>query len=1055
VPNLAWLTGHLDEEALEASTKEADRRLVYSALGIERQPQESSRLEFAAEALRLLAEDALDDSRTANETREICSEVFALARTQVPQGTSYADRLKVLEVACIGWLADQAPLAAKLIVHLDLPVPMPEEASWRERVTSAIVDAWLLLLRKRSWDDIDQVLSLVQNLRDEQSEYEQQYLTSEGIAAHPAAWELICCYHLAKAAEILVSFISTGQSESRYDPRQQVDVHFDRAVTAADRAGLFVLSDLSHLLALTAHQLIDNSLWTIVRGAGASATEFVSQIVSRGRRKPIFETLAPQRKTLGEQGLARAAHRAVVVSLPTSSGKTLVAEFRTLQALSLFAEARGWVAYTAPTRALVNQVARRLRHDLAPLGIVVERVSPALDIDSVEAAILSDSAPETQFNVLVTTPEKLDLMLRAGWEERIGRPLCLVIVDEAHNIANDRRGIKLELLLATINRDCRNAQFLLMTPFIDNAEDIAQWLDPASNQAVQLQIDWQPNDRIIALVKPSQGSKRGDFSLSLRTLVTSRKTLAIQEDLPIGENRPLGMPWSDSKQPNSLAAATSSVLARRGGTITLVQQPRYAWTVARRLSEGVPEQPSESDERVRSIRRFLANEFGEDVALNEMIKRGIGVHHSGLPDDVKALMEWMLEEGHLQHLVATTTIAQGVNFPVSNVVFASHQYPYGIDMPAADFWNIAGRAGRVDQGQIGVIALAAPDEKKDASLRRYIQSNVAQLNSTLVDMVRNAMRQWGGLDLHALAFQEEWSAFVQFLAHTYREIGNHEQFAAEIEQVLRGTLGFQSLRLSNESWATQLVRSVRTYAENLSGKPLSLVDSTGFSWESVSATLSRLPEAQIQPESWFQPIFGRDRNILRQMIGVMLQVPELRTSLTEGTETAVEQGQFIADVVHDWVSGRSIPEIARDHFLGSKTDLEAAMTLCCSRLFTGIAPTVAWGLSALQSISLAGVFDELSPEEQRQLRGLPAYAYYGVGDEASVALRLLGVPRTVAPSLARSFPLGEARSDPNGPARFSLLREQLKRSQADDWVRAAGERGRDYYAVWRILEGDE
>jgi replicative superfamily II helicase len=170
--------------------------------------------------------------------------------------------------------------------------------------------------------------------------------------------------------------------------------------------------------------------------------------------------LPPQRRALREEGLLGSGHRAVIVNLPTSSGKTFIAQFRILQALNQFESKQGWVAYLAPTRALVNQVSARLRRDFAPLGVTVERVSPALEVDALEASLLTDKDHQSHFRVLVTTPEKLDLMLRGGWEGKIGRPITLVVVDEAHNLAQENRGIKLGLLLATINRECRYAQFL-------------------------------------------------------------------------------------------------------------------------------------------------------------------------------------------------------------------------------------------------------------------------------------------------------------------------------------------------------------------------------------------------------------------------------------------------------------------------------------------------------------------------------------------------------------------------------------------------------------------
>ena len=115
--------------------------------------------------------------------------------------------------------------------------------------------------------------------------------------------------------------------------------------------------------------------------------------------------------------------------------------------------------------------------------------------------------------------------------------------------------------------------------------------------------------------------------------------------------------------------------------------------------------------------------MGETFPLIDLLAHGIGIHHSGLSDDTRALMEWLFENEELDYLVATTTIAQGVNFPVSGVVMASHQYPSKIgtyDMPSADFWNIAGRAGRVDQGSLGVVALAAKNDAQADKLKTFI-----------------------------------------------------------------------------------------------------------------------------------------------------------------------------------------------------------------------------------------------------------------------------------------------------------------------------------------------
>ncbi len=59
-------------------------------------------------------------------------------------------------------------------------------------------------------------------------------------------------------------------------------------------------------------------------------------------------------------------------------------------------------------------------------------------------------------------------------------------------------------------------------------------------------------------------------------------------------------------------------------------------------------------------------------------------------------------------------------------------------MPSADFWNIAGRAGRVDQSSVGVVALAAADDAKASKLREFIHKQTGELNSALIRLVTDA-----------------------------------------------------------------------------------------------------------------------------------------------------------------------------------------------------------------------------------------------------------------------------------------------------------------------------
>jgi len=1056
----SWLRTAIGEDRLRETSTEASRRRLSAALNSESQEPDDRELQFVTNALELELFDALDDEQRALELRAIAAETFQIARTLAWPEQPVAAAQWLVRLGCLAVIGDRSADFRRIVTELQLPALPLDSPNWGVRVWSSVLDIWLRLLRKQGWDDLDAVQERVVALRQAQRSVEPAFLRAaeERQDVRPA-WELMAQYHRAKAAEVLGVYLGQGSVDGHYDIREQLEAQFDRAIGASARGQLIELETMSRLLARASRAMVDNSIWTVTRAVNSRVTRFVESLTARDRARPIFEMLPPQRRTLREEGLLGSGHRSVVVSLPTSSGKTFIAEFRILQALNQFDQENGWVAYLAPTRALVNQLATRLRRDFYSLGTVVEKVSPALEVDGLEAGMLIEAERAQQFRILVTTPEKLDLMLRGGWEGKIGRPLTLVVVDEAHGLASADRGIKLELLLATINRECRYAQFLLLTPFIRNGAEIARWLSPDSNKSIDLGVDWTPNDRVVAIARVERGDSKGEFSVSLISRHTSRNTLDIPEQIGLRGSRPLGLTWSKvAKSPGKIAAATAQILQKRGTVIVLADTPASTWGIADTFRVDENRRTLDGDD-LRHVQRFLIDEMGNDFPLAGLLEYGVGVHHAGISEDTRALVEWLTENGRLGVLVATTTIAQGVNFPVSGIVFASHQYrtrkfPYRIDMPPQDFWNIAGRAGRVDQGDLGVVALAAQDDAKQQALEQFIDCSVAELNSTLIEMVQTAANAGSLLRLESLSHQPGWSAFVQYLAHTYRQIGNHEQFAAQVEQVLRGTLGFQALRKSHKGWADTLVQGVYAYAEKIKGKPLGLVDATGFSWESVSNTLVRIGQEQLPDDVWSPELFAGRRDDLRRMMGLLLQVPELREPLAEVTGGTSADGDRLARIICDWVQGRPLTEMATDYFSqpaeeegnDAEADPVAAMTKCCQSVFGRLTQTASWGLSALQSLTVGNAFDEMSAVEQRSLRNLPARVYYGVNTDEAVALRLLGVPRTAAPALAEV--LGVKADEP-----LHRVRGRLRAANVSEWTKAMGERGVSYYRVWAIMEG--
>jgi hypothetical protein len=991
---------------------------------------------------------AVEQERTL---RAAATDAFRILRALPLPADGLRAGQQVLRAASLAVIGDRGADAARWLASDGWPQLDLDSPDWRVRTWSTVIDVWLRLIRKQGWTDRDAVLERIAALRAAQAIFEREHLTRQPLAQSKAvALELIGLYHLAKTAEILALYITDGRVDGKFQIHQLLDTHLDRVIAACTDGQMLELEPIARLVAIGAHQLANNCIWTVTRAVNSRVTRFVKSLVDRGRGdRAIFDVLPPQRRSLAEEGLLGSSRRAVVVSLPTSSGKTLIAEFRALQALNQFDHERGWVAYLAPTRTLVNQIARRLRRDLEPIGVAIEVISPALEVDNIEADLLTEQHAENAFRILVTTPEKLDLMLRQGWEAKIGRPLTLVIVDEAHNIQNETRGLKLELLLATINSECERAQFLLLTPFISNAGDVARWLGGQNASDISMAVDWQPNDRVVGIVHLEKDAPLSpqsfDYRLAFEPVHTTHHTLVGDHHITWPKHHGIAGTFSKARNAARVAAIAAQALQVRGPVIVMHMRPDFVWSLAALLKHEANRQPSTP--RKQLVQDFLRLEYGDAFALIELIDHGIGVHHAGLSDEVRSLMEWLFEHEELRFLVATTTIAQGVNFPVSGVVMASHQYPGDhrtIDMSPEDFWNIAGRAGRIGQGDLGVIALAAETPEKANKLRAFIHRQSGILNSALVKLACAAENELG--DLESIVYRRpEWSTFVQYLAHTYRQMGAPATFVNDVEQILRNTYGFGTLRSERPDLAARLLVGVNAYTAYLQrpNQPLKLVDSTGFSLQSINTAFTQAREFGVDSTSWNRnALFAPTDRSLQSMMGVLLKVPELRDNLNAVLGGRTPDGAKLALIVKDWVHGASIEHIARTHFLDRCGTMQAAMTECGRNLSGRLTQTAAWGLGALLSITGG----DLDDNALAALRNLPSCIYYGVNNDEAVALRLLGVPRMAAIQMTAG-PAGARGSTAD-------LRRRLRSMDDAAWSQACkSAHGITYRRVWRILEG--
>ena len=1075
-----WAVAAIGRDSLEHVSKLIHQRIANSAVGnqikfsFRQNEDDAALLDRVALACEMAAIEGLDElSRPAGGNDALRNQAIISAscafdiRHTFPVPDKTLERLYfVLQLSSLAYCGDRwSDLRRWYNTHTNALVP-PSVAnvSWDSRLLYRLFHCWVRLFRKDGWDDLDQIREIIAGLRDDQKSMEKHRLQNgSAVLDRIMALRLAALYHWAKATEVLSVFMLQGQSS---DPFSQLDKHFESGIRAATASGDAQHEIILRWLHATSRIMVSNSLWWATRTINSRTTKFVRSLTRR-EQAPMFELLPPQRVALLEQGLLDQAKTAIVVDLPTSGGKTLLAQFRMLQTLNQFDADGGWIAYVAPTRALSAQITRRLRHDFEPIGIRVEQLTGAVEIDAFEDQLLSEQ--DQPFQILVATPEKISLVIR---NKKINRPLALVVMDEAHSIEDVDRGLRIEFLLATVKRDCPQANFLLLMPNVENPDTVARWLaqDISAGQAISIgTTPWKPNERIIGIYRAVRDhGKRAGWHMEYETLTTTPKAMPLHGTHRVGGVKPICVPKSsvlDSKGGQKglglQTAAMGTIMSGRGTSILVANHISTVWTMAEKSAQSL-DTPDTIHEDIRLVQDFLRTEISNTFPLIDLLNQGVGVHHAGLSDEVRALIEWLAERGRLRVLCATSTIAQGINFPVSSV-FLQSRFVFrdreSVEISPRDFWNLAGRAGRIGHDSVGVVGLAEGNDP--ATLIKFVSNSTGTLVSRLVTLL-NEISQQNSLDeLSAIIRQDQWEDFRCYVAHLWAEKKSLDAALADSERLLRQTYGYTALRNDPKmhAQADALLAATKSYVRELKKMPqgtVDLADYTGFSPEGVKTAiggLRSLEQKMTNISDWMpDSLFGNENN-MAALFGVMLKIPQLKDRLEEIGQDGFDHTQ-ISNITHDWIDGTGIEEIATKYF--DQEDHTKALTNTCLAIYRAIINNGTWGISALSRMS--GInFELLSEAERRHINLLPAMIYHGVRSEDAILMRMNFAPRSVAEALGRRY----CDTTNGDEVRYSVsnARKFLMGLGLDDWdaVRPANVAlsGEGYERVWKILSGVE
>ena len=445
----------------------------------------------------------------------------------------------------------------------------------------------------------------------------------------------------------------------------------------------------------------------------------------------------------------------LVVALPTSAGKTRIAELAILTALAM--EQR--VVVVTPLRALSAQSERILRSRFAPLGATVSSLYGKSGLSG------SDESTLRSHTIVVATPEKLDFALRS--DPDVIADVGLIVFDEGHFIGPGEREIHYEVLIQRLLRraDAAGRRIVCLSAILpdgEDLEDMTAWLrSGAEGQPVRS--DWRPTRQRYGTIEWRGASGRLNYDLQSTGPFVAR----FVRSLPArGRER---KPYPRALNDATLISAWS--FAEEGKhTMIFVTQANwvagYAKRVVHLVARGYLGSLLEDEEAIETATRIGDEWLGHDHPAVQCLRYGVAVHHGKLPSPFLREVERLLASGKIKLTVASPTLAQGLNLNAA-VLLVPYLVRAGRQIASAELANVAGRAGRAFVDTEGLILHVMDDQYAwrrsqwrklvKGVQQRSLRSGVITVVHTVIQrLARNGMDSNGGYEYLANA-REAWS----------------------------------------------------------------------------------------------------------------------------------------------------------------------------------------------------------------------------------------------------------------------------------------------------------
>jgi len=564
----------------------------------------------------------------------------------------------------------------------------------------------------------------------------------------------------------------------------------------------------------------------------------------------------------------------LVVSLPTSAGKTRIAELCILRCLALGKR----ILFITPLRALSAQTESSLRETFQPLGRTISTLYGSIGTSDFEQDVLKSN------DIVVGTPEKLDFALRN--DPSLIDDIGLVILDEGHMIGLNEREIRYEVqiqrLLKREDADSRRIVCLsAILPDGDQFEDFVNWLRKDADGEAVLSV-WRPTDLRFGEVVWQANSGQINFIIGEENPFIPRFVQPFVPPLPNPGYRTKEFPASNKE----LTLATAWKLTDDGHTV-LIYCPlkksvnSFAKNIIDLHKRGALVSVLSVPMKKIELALSLGKEWlGESHAIVECLKIGVAVHHGNLPTPFRKEMEKLLREGILKVTISSPTLAQGLNLAATAVIIYSlSRNRKTIDV--SEFKNVIGRAGRAFIDTQGIVLYPIFDQY-NKNHRKWIKlisdTNARNMESGLVLLVN------------------------QLLVRMSESLGSRN-IDELIEYVANNRpLDFPEIENENEEQAEENQNAWKRHVVNLDTAILSMLGSEEVDIEDVTDTLDSVLDSSL----WERRLNRHGNNDLKTLYESVLT--ERAKHIWENSTAPQRRGYFLAGVGLE--TGRQLDAIA-------------------------------------------------------------------------------------------------------------------------------------------------